>query len=190
MDFPGKLLGNRAGNSQGNGRLANAAGAEQCYEPLVSKLVANLADHRVAPNHPARLCGQPAWLSGPVVPALRTACERDDGADERVAPSLDVYDASVARLAVTKRFADRGHVDPEAPLLDGYVRPDVVHQLLLCDHLTRTLGKVDQDVEGPAAQGQRLTVTPEHPLAARKLERTELQLHMNRGAMHASAKAK
>ena len=44
MDFPAKLLGNGAANSQGNGRLANAAGAEQCYEPLISKLVANLAD--------------------------------------------------------------------------------------------------------------------------------------------------
>src|SRR5712675_3341188 len=179
MDFPGKLLGNRAGNSQGNGRLANAAGAEQCYEPLVSKLVANLADHRVAPNHPARLCGQPAWLSGPVVPALRTACERDDGADERVAPSLDVYDASVARLAVTKRFADRGHVDPEAPLLDRYVRPDVVDQLLLCDHLTWTLGKVDQDVERPAAKGQHHTLAPQQPLPARKFEGAKLQISIN-----------
>ena len=44
IDFPAKLLGNGAANSQGNGRLANAAGAEQCYEPLISKLVANLAD--------------------------------------------------------------------------------------------------------------------------------------------------
>src|SRR6267378_6338515 len=62
IDFPAKLLGSGAANSYGNGRLANAARAEQCYEPLVSKLVADLADHRFAPNHPARSCGQPAWL--------------------------------------------------------------------------------------------------------------------------------
>src|ERR1700704_5583226 len=49
MDFPAKLLGNGAANGQGNGRLANAAGAEQCYEPLVSKLVTDLADGRFAP---------------------------------------------------------------------------------------------------------------------------------------------
>src|SRR5882672_2967711 len=111
MDFPAKLLGNGAANSQGNGRLANAARAEQCYEPLLSKLVANLADVRFAPNHHDRSHGAPALRPGLIVPALRTACERHDGADERVAPCLDVCDVSVAKLAVTKRLADRGHVD-------------------------------------------------------------------------------
>src|ERR1700692_3992674 len=111
IDFPAKLVGNGAANSQGNGRLANAAGAEQGYEPLISKLVANLADDRFAPNQQDRLHGEPALVPELIVPALRTACERDDGADERVAPSLDVCDVTVARLAVTKRLADRGHVD-------------------------------------------------------------------------------
>jgi hypothetical protein len=46
IDFPAKLLGSGAANSQGNGRFANAAGAQQCYEPLISKLVGNLADDR------------------------------------------------------------------------------------------------------------------------------------------------
>src|SRR5258705_3098123 len=40
IDFPAKLLGGGAANSQCNGRLANAAGTEQCYEPFISKLVA------------------------------------------------------------------------------------------------------------------------------------------------------
>src|SRR6478672_2672521 len=103
IDFPAKLLGGGAANSQGNGRLANAAGAEQCYEPLISKLVANLADHRFASNRHERSRREPALVSGPVAPDLRTPCERDDGADERVAPRLDVCDVSVAKLAVTKR---------------------------------------------------------------------------------------
>src|SRR5712675_2371023 len=137
IDFPAKLLGSGAANSQGNGRLANAAGAEQCHEPLISKLVANLADHRFAPNHHERSHGEPALVAELIVPALRTAGERDDGADERVAPSLDVCDVSVAKLAVTKCLADRGHVDPKAPLLDRYVRPDVIDEFLLGDHLTR-----------------------------------------------------
>src|SRR6476619_8236619 len=34
IDFPAKLLGSGAANSQSNGRLANAARAEQCHEPL------------------------------------------------------------------------------------------------------------------------------------------------------------
>src|SRR6266481_6092255 len=138
IDFPAELLGSGAANSQGNGRLADAARAEQCYEPLISKLVANLADDRFAPNHHDRSHGQPALVPELSVPAFRTACERDDGADERVTPSPDVCDVSGAKLAVTKRLADRGHVDPDAPLLDGYIRPDVIDQLPLCDHLTRT----------------------------------------------------
>ena len=167
IDFPAKLLGNGAANSQGNGRLANAAGAEQGYEPLISKLVANLADDRFAPNHPARSHGEPALLAELIVPALRAVGEGDNGADERVAPSLDVCDVSVAELAVTKCLADRGDVDSEAPLLDGYVRPDVINEFLLCDDLTRTLGKIDQDVERPAAKGKYDTVAPQHPLRSK-----------------------
>src|ERR1700738_1846757 len=111
IEFPANRLGGGVTNSAGNGRLANAARAKQCYKPRISKLVLNLADHRFAVNHHGRSRREPALLSGPVVPALRTACERDDGADERVAPCLDVCDVSVAKLAVTERLADRGHVD-------------------------------------------------------------------------------
>ena len=156
MDFAAKLFGSGAANSQGNGRLANAAGAEQCYEPPISKLVANLADHRFAPNHHERSHGEPALVPELVVPALRVACERDDGADERIAPSLDVCDVSVAKLAVTKRLADCGHVDPEAPLLYGYVRPDVIDELLLRDDLTRAVGKIDQNIQRPIPEGKHL----------------------------------
>jgi len=39
IDFPAKLIGGGAANSGGNGRLANAAGAKQCYKPPISKLV-------------------------------------------------------------------------------------------------------------------------------------------------------
>src|SRR6266850_4852935 len=188
MDIPAKLLGSGAANGQGNGRLANAAGAEQGYEPLISKLVANLADDRFAPNHHERSHGEPALVAELIVPALRTAGERDDGADERVTPYLDVCDVSVAKLAVTKRLADYGHVDPEAPLLNGYVRPDVIDQFLLCDHLTWAVGKIDQNVQPPIAEGTHLTVAPEHPFANRKFESAETQRPMNYCARHVSAK--
>src|SRR6202035_4161225 len=105
------------------------------------------------------------------VPALPTTCERDDSADERVAPSLDVCDVTVAKLAVTKRLADCGHVDSEAPLLNGYVRPDVIDELLLRDDLTWAVGKIDQHIQRPIPEGKHLTVALEHPLANRKFER-------------------
>src|SRR5882757_3844190 len=184
MDFPGKLLGNGAGNGQGNGRLANAAGAEQCYEPLISKLVANLADDRFTPNHHDRSHWEPALGGILGVPVFRATSERDDGAEERIAPSLDVCDISVAELAVTKRLADCGHVDPEAPLVNGYVRPDVIDELLLCDDLTWAVGKIGQNIQRPIPEGKHSTVAPEHPFANRKFKRTELQLPVNDGAMH------
>src|ERR1700680_1706692 len=165
MDFPGKLLGNGAANSQGNGRLANAAGAEQGHEPLISKLVANLADHRFAPDHHERAHGEPALVPGLIVPAPGTAGERHDGADERVAPCLDVCDVSVAKLAVTKRLADRGDGDPEAALLHGAVRPDAIDQLLLRNDLTRAVDKIDQNIQRPTAEGKHLTVALEQPFA-------------------------
>src|SRR5712671_4506934 len=154
MDFLARLLGNGAANSQGNGRLANAAGAEQCHEPLISKLVANLADDRFAPNHHDRSHGEPALAGELVLPALRTASEGDDGADERVAPCLDVCDVSVAKLAVSKRLADCGHVDPEAPLLNDYVRPDVIDEPLLSDDLTWAVGKIGQNIQRPIPEGK------------------------------------
>ena len=184
IDFPAKLLGSGAADSLGNGRLANAAGAKQGYEPLILKLVANLADHRFAPNHHKRSRREPTLLSGPVVPALRTACERDGGADERVAPSLDVCDVSVAKLAVTKRLADCGHADSEAPLLDGHIGPDVINEFFLCDDLAGALGKIDQNIERPAAEGKHLTIAPKDPLADRKLKRAKLQVSVNAIASH------
>jgi hypothetical protein len=76
----------------------------------------------------------------------------------------------------------------EAALLDRHVRPDVIDQFLLCDHLTRAVGKIDQDIQRPTAEGKHLTVAPEYPLADREFERAELQLPMNCAAKHVSAK--
>src|SRR6476620_11779387 len=70
IDFAAKLFGGGAAYSTGNGRLANAAGAKQCYEPPVSKLVANLPDHRLAPDHHKRSLGEPALGGELGVPAF------------------------------------------------------------------------------------------------------------------------
>src|SRR5258706_13615462 len=184
MDFPAKLLGSGAANSQGDDSLANTAGAEQRYEPLISKFVANLSDDRFAPNHHDRSHGEPALVGELGVAVFRATSERDDGADERIAPSLDVCDVSIAKLAVTKRLADCGHVDPEAPFLNGYVRPDMIHQLLLRDDLTWAVGKIGQNIQRPIPEGKHSTVAPEHPLANRKFKRAEPQLPVNYGAIH------
>jgi hypothetical protein len=79
-------------------------------------------------------------------------------------------------------------VDSEAPLLYGYVRPDVIDELLLRDDLTRAVDKIDQNIQRSTVEGKHLAVASEHPLANRKFERTELQLPMNYSARHVSAK--
>jgi hypothetical protein len=65
-------------------------------------------------------------------------------------------------LAVTKRFADRGQ---EAPLLYGYARPDVIDELLFRDDLTRAIGKIEQNIQRPTADGTHVTVASESSLA-------------------------
>src|SRR5262245_35409489 len=99
---------------------------------------------RFAPNHHEHLG----------VGTLRSCspyCQREGRRfDERVAPCPDVCDVSVAKLAVTKRFADRGQ---EAPLLYGYARPDVIDELLFRDDLTRAIGKIEQNIQRPTADG-------------------------------------
>jgi hypothetical protein len=56
-----------------------------------------------------------------IAPAVLAIFKSDNGADERVAPPLDVGDVSVAKLAVAKRLADGGNVDSEAPLLNSFI---------------------------------------------------------------------
>ncbi|MGY4310738.1 hypothetical protein ACVWW1_000041 [Bradyrhizobium sp. JR3.5] len=186
MHLAVKLLGNRAADSQRNGRFADAAWAEQCYEPCFPQLVADLTDGYCAPDHRDRPQGEPALLPEPGVPAFRPIGVRGNVTDERVAPSLDVCDVSGAKLAVTERLADRGDVDPDASLLDVHVRPDVIDQFLLCDHFPRTPGQVDQNVKGPAAKGQHLTLAPKHPFPARKLKGAKLQISLSFIVNHGS----
>src|SRR6201994_682632 len=57
-----------------------------------------------------------------------------------------------------------------------------------CNRLTRSVGKIDQDIQHPTAEEKHQAVGPEHPLANRKFERAEFQLPMNPGARHVSAK--
>ena len=72
--------------------------------------------------------------------------ETDDDANERIAPSIDVCDVSVAELAIPKHLADGGHVNPEDPLFYEDVRPDVINEFLLGDDLAGTIGETDQDI--------------------------------------------
>jgi hypothetical protein len=75
-------------------------------------------------------------------------------------------------------------MDAEASLLDHNVRPDVINELFLCDDFAGTLGKIDQDIERPAAEGKHDTVALKDSLATRKLKRAELQFSVKVIARH------
>ena len=85
--------------------------------------------------------------------------EIEDGRDERVASSLDICDASVAKLAILECLADSAHVHPEGTLLHGGVRPNIIDEFFLSDDLAGTLGEVDQNVQRPAAEGKYFVAT-------------------------------
>ena len=75
-------------------------------------------------------------------------------------------------------------MDPEAPLLNGYIGPDVIHQLLLRDDLAWAVGKMGQNIQRPIPEEKHSTVAPNHPLANRNFKRAEPQLPVNYGAIH------
>ena len=131
IDISAELLGNGVACGDSDGRLADATGAKQGDEALRSQVVHDLAEHRLAPDHPARPHRELALVSPSGRFGRAVADPERHSPDERVAPSLDVRDVPVAEFAVTEHLADRGHVYPEAPLLDGHVGPDVINQLLL-----------------------------------------------------------
>jgi len=90
---------------------------------------------------------------------------------------------AVAELAVTKCLADRGDVDPEAPLLDGYVRPRLVGVLAPALRITLSRGrpsKIDQHIQCPTAEGKHGDRrAPEHPSRQSKVRRAESQHPVN-----------
>ena len=96
----------------------------------------------------------------PIADVFRAVFETNDRSYERVASSFNVGDISVAALAIPERLADGGHVDPEAALLHGDVRPDMINELVLTDDLAWTFGEIDQNIERPTTKGKRDTVAP------------------------------
>jgi hypothetical protein len=170
--------------SHGDRRLADAPWTKQRDEPSLSNPVTNLGLRHLAANQHWGLRSESSSEIGIIAPAALAIFKSDDGADEQVAPPLDVSDVSVAKLAVAKRLADGGNVDSKAPFLNGYVRPDVIHQFQLRDDLTWAVGKISQNIQRPIPERKHATVAPEHPLANRKFKRAEPQLPVNDGAIH------
>src|SRR5262249_14768476 len=61
-------------------------------------------------------------------------------------------------LAVAKRFAETGHVDPEVTRVDNQIAPHARDQLAMSDQLARAFDQHHENVEGTVAQCQRYAI--------------------------------
>ena len=148
-------------------RLIDVLCAKQQNETSLSNAVTNLGHAQPASHRHSGLHSDPSLEIGTMAPAALANFKSDNGADKRIAPPLDVCDVSITKLTVTKRLADCGHVDPETPLLNGYIRPDVIYQLPLPDYLTGTIGQIAQNIQCPIPERKHQTVAPKQPFANR-----------------------
>jgi hypothetical protein len=61
----------------------------------------------------------------------------------------------------------------EAALLDDYIRPSVINELLFGYDLAGAPDEIDKNIERTPAKGKHEPVAPNDSLAARKLERAK-----------------
>src|ERR1700751_2388420 len=85
--------------SHGDRRLADASWTKQRDEPSLSNPITHLRLRHLAANLHWRLGSESSSEIGVVAPAVLVIFKSGDGADECVAPSLDVSDVSIAKLA-------------------------------------------------------------------------------------------
>ena len=64
-------------------------------------------------------------------------------------------------------------MDPQRPVVDDRVGPGTGDQLLVGDRLAGAFDKREENVQGSAAEAQRLPVVEQHPLRGDQPERSE-----------------
>jgi hypothetical protein len=74
---------------------------------------------------------------------------------------------------VVECLAERADIDPQVRLLDEGPGPDYRDQLLLGDHFPGAGYEGDEDVQGAAADPNRLAVAQQQALRTVERERTE-----------------
>src|SRR5262249_27502023 len=81
-----------------------------------------------------------------------------DRRNEAVALASNVGDIPFPAVAVAKRFAETGHVDPEVTRVDDQIAPHARDQLAMSDKLARAFDQHHQNVEGTVAQCERYAI--------------------------------
>jgi hypothetical protein len=76
---------------------------------------------------------------------------------EAIAQAWNIDDASWC--AIGQRLSERRHLEPQIALVHGEAGPSCFYQSAMTDDLSRMLDQMHKDIEGPAADSNRLTVS-------------------------------
>jgi len=185
MDFPGELLRQRRGQRPGQWSSC------QCRRgrPVVTNRSfrsLSLTSLTIS-SRPIIMIGRTGslpWGEKLALPIFRATSQRYDGADERIAPSFDICDVSIAELAVTKAPCGWRRRGPGGSLLYGYVRPDLVDEFRFA--MTSPSGRQDRSkYPAPGCRGEQLRPSRRSTLSPIKSSKgPNVQLPVNDGAMH------
>ena len=131
----------------GDGGLADAAGADDGHETMLRKFACNLLDGFGPPDHFGRWRGQGPDRAYAAGRRRGRWFGTGDGSGKAIAATRDVDDISRADCTTTKGLAQCGDVEAEAALVDIHVRPDLFDKVAFVHDLTRTFRQEDQNVE-------------------------------------------
>jgi hypothetical protein len=92
---------------------------------------------------------------------------------EAVTSSWNVHDIAFTSLAVTQGAPQLNDVEAQAALLDRYIGPNSRDELALSDHLARSSDEKTEQIESPAAHGNRRAVTFQETSVRNDTERPE-----------------
>ncbi|MNF91658.1 hypothetical protein D3C84_742690 [compost metagenome] len=97
------------------------------------------------------------------------------GRDKAITALGNVDDVALPVLPVAQCATQRGDMHAQVDLLDHRSRPDECDELVLADHVARTLDQHLQDIQGPPAHAQRPVPIEDQPLPQVKRIRAESQ---------------
>ncbi|MGY4357438.1 hypothetical protein ACVW0J_003931 [Bradyrhizobium sp. i1.7.7] len=150
-------------DGDGDGGLADAAGADHRHEAMQRKPVRYLLDDLLPSDHfrerrgkGTGRCNVHGGLSG----RRSRVSERGDKA---VAAAGHIDDITGRLAGIAQRLAQCRDVEAQAALVDIDVGPDALDQLSLVDDFAGALGEEDQNIERAAADVKRRALLLQEP---------------------------
>ncbi|MGY4451860.1 hypothetical protein ACVWZR_006520 [Bradyrhizobium sp. i1.3.1] len=160
---PAEIRRSAMPDGDGDGGLADAAGADHRHEAMQRKPVRYLLDDLLPSDHfrerrgkGTGRCNVHGGLSG----RRSRVSERGDKA---VAAAGHIDDITGRLAGIAQRLAQCRDVEAQAALVDIDVGPDALDQLSLVDDFAGALGEEDQNIERAAADVKRRALLLQEP---------------------------